>query len=177
MVPASVGLRGSGAGLREVLAPWRCGSICRLSTACSRAHLGARHRRPRPVFPGDRTQTRPPTSTTATVPFPRPLSDPSGLRHHTCSQPPPVFPRPAPARCRPFHAFGAGRRPTMRVFLGYRALHEAGDSPGAAAATPRARHSSDRPRGDLHRDRLGEPSWAFQRHRPRLPVEPASRRC
>ena len=50
MVPASVGLRGSGAGLREVLAPWRCGSICRSSTACSRVHLGARHRRPRPVF-------------------------------------------------------------------------------------------------------------------------------
>ena len=38
------------------------------------------------------------------------------------------------------------------------ALREAGDSPDAAAATPRARHSSDRPRDDLHRDWPDAPS-------------------
>ena len=49
-------------------------------------------------------------------------------------------------------------RTKPRLFSGYPVLREAGDSPDAAAATPRARHSSDHPRDDLHRGRPDAPN-------------------
>ena len=48
------------------------------------------------------------------------------------------------------------RLPSADKKIAIPALREADDSP--AAATPHARHSSDRPRGDLHRDRPDAPS-------------------
>ena len=53
---------------------------------------------------------------------------------------------------------------------------EAGDSPGAAAATPRARRSSDRPRDALHRGPPDGPGCAPPAPSTRT-REPASRAC
>ena len=49
-------------------------------------------------------------------------------------------------------------RTKPRLSSGYPVLRDAGDSPDADAATPRARHSSDHPRDDLHRGRPDAPN-------------------
>ena len=93
---------------------------------------------------GDRTRTWPPMSTTATVPLPRPSSDPSCLRHHAPT-PALVLSRPAPTRHehRPFHAFGAVRRPIMGVSV------RVDDSRETSREVPRA---GVRIRNSRHRD-------------------------
>ena len=158
MVPASVGLRGSGAGLREVLAPWRCGSICRSSTACSRVHLGARHRRPRPVFfrgpDPDPATDKHDGHRPASAPIIRSFRPPSPYRLPTPACP--LTTRTGTAQT--ISCLRGGQATDHESFLKSPALREAGDSPDAAAATPRAQCSSDRPRGDLHRGRPDAPS-------------------
>ena len=83
----------------------------------------------------------------------RPLGETSCIRHIVATR---WAARPAPTTSKTFRA---PSRPPERTKprLSSPALREAGDSPAAAAAAPRAQRSSGRPRGDLHRDRPDAP--------------------
>ena len=80
------------------------------------------------------------------------------------------------ARRLPGRRAGLPSEPVPRLLSESPAPREAGDSPGAAAATPRARCSSDRPRDTLHRGPPDGPSCAPPAPSTRT-REPAPRAC
>ena len=84
--------------------------------------------------------------------------------------------RKSTCRVHPAHRAGLLSEPSRGFFLGSPAPCEAGDSPAAAAATPRARRSSERPRDALPRGRPDGPSCGSPATSTRT-REPAPRAC